>query len=97
MDMDSPAFLGKSCHLHHAGGFAINMGSHRQHRANGHNPRAPDTRDDDIVGAVDHRHVGIRHIRQFNRGGGLLFQLRARHCDKRWAEPRHTGKIFVAR
>ncbi len=92
------ALLGEAGHVQNPDRLAFEMRRHAEDRPDGHDAGAADAGDDDAIGLVDHRQLGIGKGRQRRRPGkaGRAFRLAAVDGDEGGAESLEAGKILVA-
>ena len=96
VDMHRTALLGEARHLHHASPLAIKLSRLRQQRADGDDPGAAHTGDDDVMGAVDLGQVWLRQVGDGQFGGRILADLGAFQRHEGGAEPVKAREVLVA-
>ena len=96
MDMHGTTLLGETGHFHHTRALAVEVRRHGKHRADGHNARATNSGDDNVMGAVDRRQDRHRQFGQVDFCRCFLADLRAFNRHKGRAEPFDAGEILVA-
>src|SRR6185437_10254658 len=93
------ALLRHAEHVEHADALALEMCGHAEQRADGDDPGAADTCDEDSVWLVERRRGGFGKFRQavfVAIAGAALLEAAALDRDKAGAEPLEAGEILIA-
>jgi len=91
--------LGKACHIDDACPLPLEMSRHAEDTTDRHDAGSADTGNDDVVGAVNSRQIGLGQRRTCTvlRHAFPLLQRGAVHRHERWAKAFDAGEILVAR